>query len=170
MKNLSKEQLSNIAENHGAELIDDLMPSLDFGGYGFEATEDYDGKYSGFRFFGDSRKQAELLPVWNELTEDNLPDDQLTLEVAKELIGKKVEIYYYNSMKQAINFTIEVVAIEKKPSNQIGQSEEHELHFIVLKDDLDRNPDGSIKTFIYEWQGIFRVTGSAHLVYVRKSL
>lgn len=94
MKTLTKQQIELIARVYECGLSFDPLPVLSFGENGFEATQEYKGTYYGFRFFGDPRKQADYIRVWNALTEPVVNGPALTIEMAEKLIGKIVRVSF----------------------------------------------------------------------------
>lgn len=126
MKTLSLAELQRIANTFGAELIDqNALPVLDFGNYGFETTENYDGKFGGFRYFGESAYQQQLLPVWDLLTNPKVQKPMLTVDFAKTLIGKKVRCSYCDVNQGEEIF--EIIGLTTEKSKQIGQNENYKL-------------------------------------------
>jgi len=164
MKQITKTQLEGIANDYGMNFdLDSENPSIyrfhKGKPYGFEATEVDEENISGFRFFGETKFQSSLLEVWNELTEVKTSDELLTIELAKSLIGKKIIAAYRTSSGYENEMNIEVIDVVERNEKAIGQSTTHHLIFIE---------DGNQKDYVYEWQGIFRVTGSAHNVFLKK--
>ena len=172
MRRFNKQELKAIADRHGIGFnFDDALLVTVFSGnlIGFEPTEVDGDQFGGFRYFGKGYCQSQLLPVWNELSGESEPMSQevLTPQMAKDMLNKKIKIYYHQSSGSRVYFTIKVVEVYSKPSKQIGQKSEYVLKFNLLDDDgrPDYVDDGTVRDFIYEWQGIFPVTGSAHVVH-----
>lgn len=94
---------------------------------------------------------------------------ELTVDLANQLISKEITVFYiYINHWGKICMTINIVGIEERPSKQIGQTVEKRLLFKMIKDDLNPNlkETDRILDYIYEWQGIFRITGSAKTIFV----
>lgn len=166
MKQITKQQLQELANYYDMSCdVDEFTTNPSIYSfhkgkpYGFEATETDGDDLSGFRFFGETKYQSDLIDLWNELTEEQLKEKVLTIELAKSLIGKKIIATYKTSSGHEIDLSLEVKDVVVRNEKSIGQSTTHYIIFIE---------DGHEKDYIYEWQGIFRVTGSAHKVYVKK--
>jgi hypothetical protein len=126
MKTITLDHLEFIASQKGADLsFVSGLPILDFGGYGFHATETSENEYYGFQFFGPSVRQKDVIDVWKELADPFMVADALTVNRAKHLIGKKVKVSYYDVNRGTEYF--QIVDIEERPSNQIGQTTEKRL-------------------------------------------
>jgi hypothetical protein len=170
MKSLTASQIEAMQIINGwkCEVSFTPYPVLDFGGYGFEATEEYEGEFSGFRFFGPTHKQAQLIGVWNSLTVEHSNDPMLTVERAKALIGKRITVYYNDVNNGTID--LRIAGIEVRQEKQIGQTETTYLLFTEYEDGKEMTPYGGAKykDYIYEWQGIFRVGGGAERLFIKK--
>lgn len=160
MKTVTITEMKRLADYYGGSFTNDLMPTIEFGDYGIEATElDEEGNCYGFKFYGHTSNQEKVIDLWNELTEEQLKEKVLTIELAKSLIGKKVIAAYHTSSGHEIELPIKIKDVIVRNEKAIGQSTTHYIVFIE---------DGVQKEYMYEWQGIFRVTGSAHKVFLKK--
>lgn len=171
MKNVNRNELEKIANTFGAKLTFNPTAELDFGGYGFEATEcNIEGDHYAFKFFGHTSKQSELMDVWNLLTNPTILKPMLTVPIAKTLIGKTIRVSYcdYNEGEEQFK----IIGINKQPSKQIGQKEEHELVVIDYKRDEKYNFTTELNeqqsTWPYEWQGIFRRGSGAERLFIEE--
>ncbi len=160
MKAITIQELQRLADYYNGSLIEDTHPLIDFGGYGFEATDHSANGYYGFRFFGHTSKQAELIDLWEELTSEQVKEKLLTVDLAKSLLGKTVTVAYRGNNGFEYPLTILIKRIEERHEKAIGQATTNYLIF---------DEDSVEKSYIYEWQGIFRCTGSAHKVYLKGS-
>lgn len=169
MKTVTLEQLQIIADTHGGILESDFLPSIEFegGNYGFEATEEIfeEGEFYGFKFFGDPKKQSlpHVMKCWSDLTDPAIVGDLLTIERAKQLIGKKIKVSYHDYNNGEIILLLE--GMKEQPSNSIGQKKEYRLLF---KEEINGKLDNIKSDWIYEWQGIFRRGSGAERLFIEK--
>lgn len=163
MKTITKDQLAQLAKDFGiSHDLDCEYPSIyDFykgKPFGFEATEIDGDNLAGFRFFGNTKCQDDLLNVWNELVEKTIDKPLLTVELAEKLIGKKIKVSYCDVNEGEYLFTI--IAIKEQPSKSMGQNFEKILTTVE---------DGrGEENYIYEWQGIFRRGSGAERLFVEE--
>lgn len=159
MKTVTIKEMKRLAEYYGGTFTNDLLPAIEFNDYGIEATQIDGDECYGFKFYGHASNQEKVIDLWNELTEDQVTEKVLTIELAKSLIGEKLLLAYRGSSGHEHEMNIDLKNVIEKNERSIGQSTTHYLQFIE---------DSYEKDYIYEWQGIFRVTGSAHKVYLKK--
>ncbi len=159
MKSVSIEKLKELAKYYGGTFVDDPAPGILFDNYGIEATEKDGDNYTGFTFWGHSKNQAKVIDLWNELTQDVESVEYLTPELARQMIGDDVTLAYKSSGYEEV-MPVKIQGVELQKSNQIGQSENAVLVF-----EFEGKPN---QKWLYEWQGIFCCTGSAHMVYIKK--
>lgn len=180
MKAFTYVDLKELAQKHGAGLsiIQDgaihKTAILDLLTCQFESTEYYNYEFSGFKFVGEIKAQDDHLGLINELNgEVNNPESNLlTIELAKELVGKTVEFEYKANMKCKFR----IVRLERREQRQIGQGSHYVLivnncQALAYHDDNTvtwSDPEEEETSYPYEWQGIFRVTGSASPLRVYK--
>lgn len=150
-----------------------LLPSIDLGGYGFEATEEGTDRnaggivaYWGWRFYGDSRRQYEqrVTDLFNALTRPVVEKELLTIDRAKALIGRTVRLSYCDVNEG--EYTIIIDAMVDEPSRgMLGQGPTcKRLHFREVMEDGREEPG----TWLYEWQGIFRRGSGAERLFVEE--
>lgn len=182
MKSVTLAEMQTIAEINGGKLeenFDNGYPAIIFTfpmfsgqeDYGIEATEEYEGEYYGFKFFGHSRYQERnhIIKTFEALTVPAIVGDLLTIERAKELMGKKIEVSYHDYNEGTERFGI--IDIEERNSNSIGQNKELVLVTMPIIDEEGNPPLGWISERIfYEWQGIFRRGSSAERLFIEKIL
>lgn len=160
MKSITKQQLELIAHVYECELSFEPLPTLSFGDNGFEATEEYEGTYSGFRFFGDPKKQSDYIRVWNALTDPVVNKPALTIELAKKLIGKIVRVSYNEG-----EYTLRIEGITSRKSNSIGQTTEN---ILLFREFIDGEFEKEQSNWIYEWQDIFRRGSGAERLFIEE--
>lgn len=173
MKTVNRNELEKIANTFGAKLNFYPTAELDFGGYGFEATEcNIEGDHYAFRFFGNPSKQSELIQVWSLLTDPNVMKPMLTVEAAKALIGKTVRVSYCDYNNGEEQFII--IGIEKQKQNQIGQKINYVLRVRTYVRDYENGKfvfekfEEDESTWPYEWQGIFRRGSGAERLFIEE--
>jgi hypothetical protein len=149
------------------------LPSIDFGGYGLESTEeDTDWTnhaqvvYGGWRYYGDSARMHEqrVTDLFNALTRPVVDKELLTIERARQLQGSTVRLSYGDVNNG--EYTIVIDGMEDEPSRgMIGQGPTcKRLHFReVLPEGY-----GPPSKWIYEWLGIFRRGSGAERLFVEE--
>jgi hypothetical protein len=126
MKAITINELRRLATYYGGEVTSDLMPAIDFGGYGIEPTEmDETGRMSGFRYYGPPDRQTAVLDLWEELTTPSIAKPLLTVEAARQLIGKRVRLSYcdVNNGEELVT----IVGMDIEQAQSIGQAENYRL-------------------------------------------
>lgn len=160
MKNIALTKIGELAKYYGGKVISTPLPAIDFDGSGFEATEEYDSTYFGWRFYGNPSKQAQLLDLWHELTKPGVTKPVLSIEAAKQLLGKKLRLSYTDVNQGEYIIVIREMKVEK--SRQVGQDTNMRLIFQEVINGEIQEP---ICDWIYEWQGIFcRGSGAERLL------
>lgn len=144
MKTQTLNQLELIAQKYGAifheDGSDNQLPTIEWedGDYGFEATEQpEEGCFNGFTYFGPAEFQAydQVRKCWNELTLPAIDGELLTIELAHQLMGKKIQVRYHDNNQGIERFRI--VGMHKQPEKMIGQSTAYRLHTIPLDQDFN---------------------------------
>nr|WP_121269858.1 hypothetical protein [Pedobacter schmidteae] len=164
MKFLSEGVVLQLATKYNAEYYSKPLPTLDLGGYGFEATENDNLGMYGWRYFGDLENQDLVIDLWNDLTVVSINKPLLTIEAANELLNKKVRLSYCDDNEGEMILLI--YAIVEEPSSNIGQSTSKKIHYYIIENgvvqpELKRNG-------IYEWQGIFRRGSGAERLFIEQ--
>ncbi|HQW95833.1 MAG TPA: hypothetical protein PLU58_08525 [Saprospiraceae bacterium] len=173
MKSLNLTQIEVIATVYGAAFFDDGsengLPSIEWeqGDYGFYATEQYEGKYYGWVYFGSYANQSlrHVMQCYNALTYFIEAGEYLTIDRAHKLRGEKIEVSYSDVNNGKERFKI--VGMEERPSDSIGQTKEFVLHTIPI-DEKGIELQQHYETWCYEWQGIFRRGSGAERLYIDK--
>lgn len=138
MKSLYLGQIEQLAEECGAVYFPDGtvdgLPSIEWeqGDYGFYATEEHNGKYYGWVYFGLAANQSlpQVMQCMNALTTSGGSGELLTVERARELMGKRIEVSYSDVNSGTERFRI--VGISEQPSTSIGQTKEYRLHTVPI--------------------------------------
>lgn len=144
MKTFSIEQLEKLAVKFGCILEHNppFFPKLSYGHYGFVATEGPETGmtgYCGFVFYGPAHKQKHptIIQLFNELYYPDINNSLplLTVELARNLINKKVITTYSDVNNGSLSFLI--VGLKKTKDNFTLTHEPY--YYRLLTKPIDQN-------------------------------
>lgn len=175
MKTFTLKQIEKLAIKYNGEFDSGIYedgantpPSIIFVNgedeYGIEWTESYENGWGGERFFGKTKYQEKLLPLFNEF-EEKIEKELLTLKNWEQHKGKKIEVSYCDTNTGTER--IEITGIEANNNKMIGQNSGHNLIFFELDENFNRKKE-TTSNWIYEWQGIFRRGSGAERLFIEK--
>jgi len=98
----------------------------------------------------------------------------LTVELAKSLIGKEVILYYSPEKDRRVHYFKYIIQrVTLRDEAQLGQEQTNYIKIAFsTQHTINMWNENSKEDFpefeIYDWQGIFRITSSAHIIYVKE--